>query len=153
MKALLFPLILVIGLTPNLQAQELSDEFDPEKLIEYRQDFMQAVKSHNNAIKAIVNGTVPYDQHLDMHLGALEQLFAEIARLFPEGSDFGETNAKAEIWDNPQKFQQTVEKANQAFADFKQVVAGGDNQKTRTAFKEFGRASCGSCHKTFKEKD
>ena len=85
MRALL-PLIVVIALTPNLQAQELSDEFEPEKLIEYRQDFMQAVKSHNNAIKAIVNATVPYNQHLDMHLGALEQLFAEIARLFPEGS-------------------------------------------------------------------
>lgn len=152
MKTLL-PLILVIGLTPNLQAQELSDEFEPQKVIDYRQDFMQAVKSHNNAIKAIVNGAVPYDQHLDMHLGSLEQLFAEIAGLFPGGSDFGETNAKPEIWDNPQKFKQTVEKAQQAFADFKQVAAGGDKEKTRTAFKEFGRASCGSCHKSFKEKD
>ena len=141
-------LLLSLSLSSNLWAED----YDPEKIIKYRQDFMTAVKGHNNDIKAIVNDTVPFENHLDMHLSALEQQFNEISSLFPEGSDFGDTNAKDGIWENPQKFKQAVDKAQQALNTFKQVAAQGDKAETRKAFKTFGRNSCGSCHKSFKKK-
>ena len=133
-------------------AQDASDA-DPEKVIKYRQDFMTAVKGHNNGIKSIVTGAVPFTGHLDIHLDALEKLFAEIPALFPEGSDFGDTNAKDAVWDNPEKFEKAVSDSQQALQDFKQVVAAGDMTQTSAAFKEFGKASCGGCHKGFKKKD
>ena len=135
-----------------VQAPSFAADPDPEKLIKYRKDFMNAVKGHNNNIKSIVNGDAPFSQHLPMHLNALEQLFAEIGMLFPEGSDFGETNAKDAIWDNPDKFAKTVDEAKAALARFKQVVDQGDMKSARGAFKQFGRDSCGSCHKSFKKK-
>jgi cytochrome c556 len=135
----------------NLHAQ--AEEYEADDLIEYRQDFMEAIKGHNKAIKAILEGKVPYDDHLDMHMASLEALFGRVGELFPEGSDFGETDAKDAVWDNPEKFKQTVEKAQNAFETFKSVVAKGDNRASLDAHKKFGKASCGNCHKSFKKKD
>ena len=149
MKYLVF--LLAFSFAPMALAEDA--DFDPEKVIKYRQDFMTAVKGHNNAIKSIVNGAVPYNNHLNMHIASLEALFKEIESLFPEGSDFGETNAKDAIWDNPDKFSQTTKEAQQALATFKSVVNEGDQNKSRSAFKQFGKQSCGSCHKSFKKKD
>ncbi len=142
-------LIVALSVTPMAFGQE----YNPENIIKYRQDFMQGVKSHNNDIKAIVNGAVPFNSHLGMHLSALEQMFDKIGGLFPEGSDFGDTKAKDAVWDNPQKFKDTVNKSKQALATFKQVAEKGDMKATQMAFKQFGRGSCGSCHKSFKKKD
>ena len=135
----------------TLQAQ--AKEYDPEDLIEYRHEVMEAIKGHNKAIKAILEGKVPYNDHLDMHMASLEALIGRVGELFPEGSDFGETDAKDAIWDNPEKFKQTVEKAQKAFATFKSVVAEGDSRNSLDAHKKFGKASCGNCHKSFKKDD
>ena len=135
----------------NLQAQ--AEEYEPEDLIEYRHEVMEAIKGHNKAIKAILEGKVPYNGHLEMHMTSLEALLGSVAELFPEGSDFGETDAKDAIWDNPEKFKQTVEKAQNAFATFKAVVAEGDSRASLAAHKKFGKASCGNCHKSFKKDD
>ncbi len=146
---------LVIGLflasAFNLHVQ--ASEYEADDLIEYRQEVMEAIKGHNKAIKAILLGKVPYDDHLDMHMTSLEALLGRVGELFPEGSDFGETKAKDAIWDNPDKFKQAVEKAQQAFVTFQSVVAKGDSGSSQGAFKKFGKASCGSCHKSFKKKD
>ncbi len=137
----------------NMVHAQFNQEFNPSHIIKYRQDFMTSVKGHNNAIKAIVYGKVPFGSHLNMHLDSLEKLFAEIEGIFPEGSDFGDTKAKDAVWSNPQKFKKTVTEAKQALSTFKQVVAQGDKAKTKAAFKKFGRSSCFSCHKSFKKKD
>ncbi len=144
--------IILCLLSPSLYAQNFDADLNPEMVIKYRKDFMTAVKGHNNGIKAIVNGAVPFPDHLQMHIDALETQFSKIPDLFPEGSDFGDTNAKDEIWENPEKFLNTIAEAQQALRDFKEVTAAGDMNQTRDAFKDFGRSSCGSCHRGFKKK-
>ena len=141
-------LILAISLSPLAYA-----DYEPEAIIKYRHDMMEAIKGHNNAIKAIVNGTVPFDNQLGMHMQSLKDLFGQIDSLFPEGSDFGETHAKDEIWDKPEKFRETVDRANEALAKFERVVRQGSRSAARSAFKEFGKASCGNCHKLFRKKE
>lgn len=130
-----------------------ADEYEAENIIEYRQDVMEAIKYHNNAIKAILRGKVGFDDQLDTHMTSLGELLDDIGTLFPEGSDFGETNAKDGIWDKPEKFDKAVKDAQQAYADFKAVVSKGDKKASAKAMKKFGKASCGSCHKAFKKKD
>ena len=135
----------------NLHAQ--AEEYEPDDLIEYRQQVMGAIKGHNKAIKAILEEKVPYTDHLEMHMASLEASLSRVGELFPEGSDFGETKAKDAVWDNPEKFRQSVEKAQKAFDAFKSVAAQGDSRASLDAFKKFGKASCGNCHKSFKQKD
>ena len=149
----IFNLLTGICITAALTLQAHAAEYEAEDLIEYRHEVMEAIKGHNKAIKAILEGKVPYGDHLDMHMTSLEALLGRVGELFPEGSDFGETDAKDAIWDNPEKFRQTVDKAQKAFVTFQAVVAKGDSRASVDAHKKFGKASCGNCHKSFKKED
>ena len=140
-------------LAASFSLPALADDYDPEALIKYRQDVMEAIKSHNNSIKAILQNKVPFDDQLNTHMSSLGDLLNDVGSLFPDGSDLGETNAKDEIWDKPEKFEKAVADANKAFAEFSTVVAKGDKDASADALKKFGKASCGSCHKSFKKKD
>ena len=146
-------IFLGLSLTTAINLHAQAEEYEAEDLIEYRHEVMEAIKGHNKAIKAILEGKVPYDDHLDMHMASLEALLGRVGELFPEGSDFGETEAKDAIWDNPEKFKQTVKKAQNAFETFKSVIAKGDKPASLEAHKKFGKASCGNCHKSFKKED
>ena len=90
-------LFLGLSLTTAINLHAQAEEYEAEDLIEYRHEVMEAIKGHNKAIKAILEGKVPYDDHLDMHMTSLEALLSKVGELFPEGSDFGETDAKNAI--------------------------------------------------------
>jgi cytochrome c556 len=125
---------------------------EPENYIKYRQAMMKAIGGHMAASAQIVRGRVSPDGDLAMHAKSLAALTAHLTRLFPEGSDFGETEAKEEIWDNWDKFEQAASKAKRATASFAEAVAGGDAGQIAAAHKEVGRA-CKGCHEDFREKD
>jgi cytochrome c556 len=149
----LLALSLTLIMTSIISLPVSADDYDAEAMIKYRQNSMDAIKGHNNAIKAILEGKVPQKDQLGMHMAALEALLGHVDTLFPEGSDFGDTDAKDAVWDKPEKFSETVKKAQQAFADFKAVADKGDSRASLGAFKKFGKNSCGNCHKSFKKKD
>ena len=71
--------------------------------------------------------------------------------IFPEDSAVGETEAKQEIWDNPEQFQEAVNKFETAAANFQQAVEGGDQAQIGPALKELG-GSCKNCHDDFRQK-
>jgi len=124
---------------------------EPENYIKYRQAMMKAIGGHSGAASQIVRGRVAPDGHLAMHAQALADLNANLTRLFPEGSDFGETKAKEAIWDQWDKFEKASDDAKTATAAFAEAVATGDADKIGAAFKEVGE-SCKGCHKDFREK-
>ncbi len=142
-------LLAFLLIAPTLQA---SEDFEAEGIIKYRKAVMTAIKGHNLAIKQVVSGKFPNHGQISYHVNALGDLFSELDSLFPDGSDFGKTNAKSEIWDEPEKFSKTVQKSRQAFQTFKAAAASGDLKTTGKALKAFGKGSCGLCHKTYKKK-
>jgi cytochrome c556 len=136
----------LIAAAPATQAQE------PENYIKYRQAVMTAIGGHNGAASQIVRGRVSPEGALAVHAGALEALTRDIPSLFPEGSDFGETGAKPEVWSDRAGFEKAADDARAATAAFAAAVAGGDAEKIGAAFKEVGEA-CKGCHETYREKD
>jgi len=129
-----------------------AQDFEAQGIIKYRQAVMTSIKGHNLAIKQVVTGKFPDNGQIPRHVNALGDLFAELDSLFPEGSDFGKTNAKDEIWENPQKFATTIKKARAAYQNLKTVAKSGDHKAVGKALKAFGKDSCGLCHKSFKKK-
>jgi cytochrome c556 len=136
----------LIASTANVQAEE------PENDIKYRQAMMKAIGGHSGAASQIVRGKVEPEGDLLMHALALAELSRNITRLFPAGSDFGETKAKQEIWDQWPKFEQAAENAKKATAEFAAAAAGGNSAQIANAFKDVGK-SCKGCHKDFREKE
>ena len=133
-----------------LSANALASQ--PENYIKYRQAMMKAIGGHMGAASQIVRGKVAPEGDLLMHALALAELNRNLTRLFPEGSDFGETKAKQEIWDQWAKFEQASADAKQATADFAAAAGGGEPSQIGDAFKAVGK-SCKGCHKDFRQKD
>ena len=135
-----------------LATSQFASAESPENYIKYRQAMMKAIGGHMGASSQILRGKVSPEGHLAMHADALAALSANLTALFPEGSDFGETKAKAEIWDNWSTFEKAAANSKQATAEFAAAVASGDAERIKAAQKAVGK-SCKGCHKDFREKD
>ena len=83
--------------------------------IEYRQGALAVMGNHFSRIGAMANGKVPYDAKVAQ---ANADLVATLARLpwtaFIEGSAGGDTNAKPEVWSQPDKFKAASQKLEDA---------------------------------------
>jgi cytochrome c556 len=139
-------LITAVLVAGAVQAEE------PENYIKYRKAMMKAIGGHSSAASQIVRGKVAPEGDLLMHALALAELSRNLTRLFPEGSDFGETRAKQEIWDQWARFEEAAENSKKATADFAAAAAGRNSAQIANAFKNVGK-SCKGCHKDFREKD
>ena len=117
---------------------------DEEAIIKYRQQAMKAASAHLKSAGAILKGSVPFQSDLAKHTRALADLGPIIAAGFPEGSDFGETDAKEAVWEKRAEFDQAADKFTQASAAF----AANPNGQTMGAVGK----SCKGCHKQFREK-
>ena len=138
---------LLVGMAGGVTA-----ESDPENVIKYRQGSMSALGGHMSASAQIVRGKVNYGDHLLFHAEAIEAISRRVSELFPEGSDFGETEAKAEIWEQWDEFQTVSRKAQQAAGDYLVAVKGGDKAVIGKSFRSLADA-CKQCHKKFREQD
>ena len=117
---------------------------DEEAIIKYRQNAMKAASAHLKSAGAILKGSVPFQDDLTKHAKALADLGPIVAAGFPEGSDFGETDAKAAVWENRAEFEKAADTFVQATAAFAAAPNG-------EAMDGVGKA-CKGCHKQFREK-
>lgn len=81
---------------------------------------------------------------------AIVAAFQHMGNAYPEGSDKGETKAKANIWTEKDKFQEAGKKAFGAAVALAEVAKTGDQAKTVDAFKALGGA-CKACHEDFRK--
>jgi cytochrome c556 len=125
---------------------------DPENYIKYRQAIMKAIAGHSGSSGQILRGLVEAQPgELAFHADALARLNADLVRLFPEGSDFGETEALPKIWEDRAGFAQRAKDAEDATANFAKAVQSGDNEAMVSAYKAVGE-SCKGCHQNFRER-
>ncbi|MDZ7644625.1 MAG: cytochrome c [Woeseiaceae bacterium] len=120
---------------------------------DYRVAVMTTLRGHIGAASMIVRGLVEDRGFLVAHAEGLEKGASELAHVFQEGSDVGESEALPAIWENPDEFAAAVEEAQKATRNFREVVAGGgDKGEIAAAFREVG-GSCKGCHDSFRVDD
>lgn len=89
--------------------------------------------------------------------GAVEQaaklktLEASFVKLFPAGSDKGETKALPAIWTDMAGFQAANKAADVAYDKLAAAAGSGNLEALTAAFGETGKA-CGACHDKFRAK-
>lgn len=140
---------MLLCLLTGLSATAYADA--SENMIKYRKGVMKAIAGHMGASSMIVTGKVKFNKNLKLHADALAALTKDMVAMFPEGSDFGETNAKDAVWEQPEKFKKAAKESEDAAAAFAKVVDSGDKGKSIAAFKELGK-TCKACHKPFRQK-
>jgi cytochrome c556 len=113
---------------------------------EYREHVMEAVGGHMQSAADILRGKVPHQDHLRVHVDAIDDL-AQIAHtLFPEGSAGGD--ALPAIWQNTEDFDAKLQAFREAAAGLSSAVASGDG--VMPAFQKLGQA-CKSCHDDYRK--
>jgi cytochrome c556 len=143
--------LFMIGIAGLIITPTVSLSAESEDLIKYRRGVMKAIGGHMSATSLIVRGKVPYKGQLKQHVNALKLLSNDIPALFPEDSDFGETRAKAEVWEKPDDFMKASQKSMDSIANLLKAVEGGNDSEIQAGFKMVGEG-CKGCHKSFREK-
>ncbi len=140
-------LIVLVALSATASA-----EADPENIIKYRRANMKALGAHMGAMAQIVRGKVDYQSQLSLHADTVAAISDTLTDLFPEGSDFGDTQAKEAVWEKWDAFEKAASESAEASAAFAKAAKGGDTSAVGGAFRNLSDA-CKDCHKKFREKE
>ena len=124
---------------------------DEQVTIDYRQGVMKAVGGNMAALAAVLVDGADYRDNLALHARFIADALQDVPALFPEGSDFGETDALASIWEEQEKFQQRAEGSRKAAELLVEAVEKGDDAMA-LRFRELGE-SCRACHEDFRRRD
>lgn len=124
-----------------------------EDAIRYRQSGMFMMGQHLGRIGAMANGRVPFDAKVAAENA---DLLAALAKLpyagFMPGSEKGApTKAKPEIWTEPAKFQEGVDKIAVETARLAAAAKSGDLERLKAAFASTAD-TCKACHDTYRSK-
>ena len=120
--------------------------------IEYRQGALAVMGHHFGLVGAMANGKVPFDAKVAQ---ANADLVATLARLpwsaFIDGSNAGDTNAKPEVWSQPDKFKADAQRLVDATVKLAAAAKTGKQDDLKTAFSATAE-TCKSCHEDFRKK-
>ena len=108
-------------------------------------------KANGAAMKAIVAAIGDGNRDLiTFEAQKIAAWAAQIPSYFPEGSDSGETKARAEIWFDFADFSNRAKANEDAANALVKAAATGDPAAMITSLKNLG-ASCKACHSTYKD--
>lgn len=141
----IFAALILFSSTP------FASDVDAEAYIKYRENLMQNAKTHTKAIEAILKGQLTNEDNVIRHARALKEVSMMFSTAFPEGSDMGETRAKAEIWSNAEGFEKAATDNQQAIDDLVKAAESADMTAVGAAMANVGK-SCKGCHKEYRAK-
>lgn len=128
-----------------------SAESDPEDIIKYRQNVMKANGANMAAMASILQGKTPeYRDRLGDHARGVQAGTKNIPALFPQGSDFGDTEALESVWKDTAGFKKHSDDTSKKADALAKAVAGGDTKAIQARFRELSD-SCKACHKDFRK--
>ncbi|GJL81264.1 MAG: cytochrome c [marine bacterium B5-7] len=139
----------IIALFALLPLQVLNAA-ETEDVIKYRQNVMRVIGGHTGALFAIAGNKAGDPSHMGVHVRGLVDISTIAGDIFPEGSDFGETRAKPEIWSDPDGFAMALKN----FQDAAMGVGNAfdNNGDMGAALKKLGGA-CKGCHDDYRSKE
>ncbi len=142
----------ILGLSVTLSWTTTTFAAEAEDVIKYRKGVMKSVGGHMAAAAQIVQGKVDFSDDLVYHAESIARSLRDAAKLFPEGSDFGETRALDAIWSQSADFKKVADDAGVAAKAFADVVNSGAKEDLPAKFKGLADA-CKACHKDFRKEE
>jgi cytochrome c556 len=137
----------IVGLATALPA---AAQFrNAEHAIKYRQGVMQMQSFHFGRIAAMASGRVPFDAKVAAADAALLNTIDKLPFIaFVDGSDKGDTNAKASIWKERAKFDAAATKLQEEVEKLDVAARTGSLDAIKAAAGGVGQA-CKACHDTY----
>ena len=151
MQRIILSVLAALSFTTIFSNFALADT-TPEDALDYRIAVMTVLRGHIGAASMIVRGLVSDDGNLTSHAEGVAAAATELSRIFPQGSNIGESDALPIIWEEPEAFVEAVSKSKEAAAAFVGAAASGDRAAIGKAFRNLG-GSCRGCHDQYRVKN
>jgi len=119
-------------------------------VIKQRQDNRKETAATMRSIKGVIDAKGDV-KAVVASAAKLKQLELAFDKLFPAGSDKGETKALPAVWSDMAGFQAASKNADAAYDKLAVAAGSGDQAALATAFADTGKA-CGACHEKFRAK-
>jgi len=127
---------------------------EPDDVINYRKQVMEAVGANTTALGLIVQGKVPHEDSFLAHAEMLAKASSLSKAAFREntaGKGREKTTAKAEIWKDWAKFEKGLDTLEAQTAELVKLASEGGVKAAAPKLREiFG--TCKSCHDDFRTK-
>jgi cytochrome c556 len=136
----------VAALPAHAQTPAPSDE----GTIRYRQKLMSGVGADMGAIGDILKYGLPLQNHIAIYATLLSKRSDLVAAAFERDVSAGPTDAKPEIWQDPEAFREKTQAMKDEADKLAAIAAGGDAAAIGPQVKALGEA-CGSCHDSFRK--
>ena len=119
-------------------------------VIKERQENRKQTAAAMRAIKGVIDAKGATTGAVEQ-AAKLKTLEAAFVKMFPAGSDKGDTKALPAVWTDMAGFQAASKNAETAFDKLAVAAGSGDMAALTTAFGDAGKA-CGACHEKFRAK-
>jgi cytochrome c556 len=139
--------VIGLALSGALVGTVLAQATDP---IAARKDNRKQAGAAMKAIKGIIDAKGPAKDAV-VHAAKLKELSASFVKLFPKGSDAGDTKALPVIWTEWAAFEASNTASANA-ADAMATAAGSGSLEALTAAFGATGKTCGACHEKFRAK-
>jgi cytochrome c556 len=118
--------------------------------VKERQENRKQTAAAMRAIKGVIDAKGPTTGAVEQ-AAKLKSLEVAFIKLFPAGSDKGDTKALPAVWTDWAGFQAASKNADAAFDKLATAAGSGDQAQLAAAFADAGKA-CGACHDKFRAK-
>jgi cytochrome c556 len=123
----------------------------PEDAIKYRKASFTVMASHFGRVGAMANGKVPFDAKVAAENAELATRLSKLPfTAFVDGTQQGDTKAKAEVWSEGEKFRAAALKMQEEMAKLDAAAKTGNLDTIKAAFGPVGQ-SCKACHDHFRK--
>jgi cytochrome c556 len=140
------------GLLALLLALPASAQFaKPEDAIKYRKAALTVMATHFGRVAAMANGRAPFDAKAAADNAAIAEAMSKLPwAAFVEGSDKGDTKAKADIWSDSAKFKDANEKMQGEMSKLAVAARTGSMDNIKAAVGATA-GTCKACHDVFRK--
>ncbi len=123
----------------------------PEDAIKYRKSAMALMGAHMGRLGQVIQGRGAFDAKAAADNAQIVAMLSALPfNAFTEGSDKGDTRAKAEIWTDAAKFKGQATKMQDAVAALNVAAKSGNLEQIKVAFGDAGKA-CKACHDDYRK--
>ena len=142
---------LVLAATALVIAAPASAQFaKAEDAIKYRKSVMFVMQQNFGRVAAMAAGKAPFDAKVAADSAEVAAFMSKLPwSAFVDGSDKGDTKAKAEVWTDRAKFNENAEKLQADMAKLNAAAKTGNLDTIKAAVGAAG-GNCKTCHDAFR---
>ena len=122
-----------------------------EDAVKYRKNALFVMQQNFGRVAAMAAGKAPFDAKVAADSAAVAEFMSRLPWVaFGEGTDKGETRAKAEIWKEPAKFKDYADKMQVEMSKMAVAAKTGSLDNIKTAVSATGGV-CKNCHDAYRK--